>query len=178
MKRFFEKVSLEQFRKDYYKYLMGDGNETDKIIDDAIAETYEDIKLPRRATSGSAGYDFASTSEFVLRPNETIIIPTGIKASMYVDEVLELYVRSSIGIKFNVQLSNGTGIIDHDYFGNPSNDGHMLLAFTNHGSKDWGVGIGDKVAQGIFKNYLITGDDEPVSETRDGGVGSTGKKAK
>lgn len=177
MNRFFEKVSFKQFKKDYYKYLMEDGNETDILFDEVLRELYDSIKLPKRGTKKSAGYDFASTVEFVLQPNEKIIVPTGIKASMLDNELLSLHVRSSVGLKYNVQLPNVTGIIDSDYYNNEGNEGHIMLAFINYGNKPWGVGIGDRVAQGIFSQYLIVDDDEPINESRKNGIGSTGRKA-
>lgn len=63
----FEKVSFEQFKKDWEYY-----NEN-------IQEIYDNIKLPKRATKGSAGYDFFAPISLTLAPGKTIKIPTGIR---------------------------------------------------------------------------------------------------
>ena len=85
----FEKVSYEQFRKDYIDCF----NETNEEV---IRQIYDDIKLPQRATSSSAGYDIFSPIDFELKPNEEIKIPTGIRARMDEDWVLCIFPRSSI----------------------------------------------------------------------------------
>lgn len=137
---------------------------------------YSEIKLPTRATNLSAGYDFYSPTDFVLAPKESIILPTDIKAcGMNEDEYLAIHVRSSLGIKKKVMLMNTTGIIDSDYANNPDNAGNIHICLYNYG--DWTIEIskGDKIVQGIFSKYYTTIDDKPISESRVGGIGSTGK---
>ena len=131
--------------------------------------------LPVRGTSGSAGYDFKVLNNAVIPPGETRKFDTGIKAYMLQDEVLKLYIRSSLGIKKNVVLSNVVGIIDFDYFSNPTNDGHIIIALRNEGEESVEILAGDRVAQGIFEKYLLIDDDEPLSYVRVSGIGSTGK---
>jgi len=160
-KRGFEKISFEQYVKD----VGGERHE--------LAEEYLDIKLPRRATAKSAGYDIYSPFSFELEPGETIKIPTGIKAYMQNDEVLKIYIRSSLGFKYDVVLSNSTGIIDADYFNNPNNEGHIWIKLINHGDKTLSINKGEAIAQGIFEKYLIADNDKPVKEERVGGIGST-----
>jgi|SRR5690606_27910955 len=160
-KRGFEKISFEQYVKDV-------GGERHDL-----AEEYLDIKLPRRATAKSAGYDIYSPFSFELNPGETIKIPTGIKAYMQNDEVLKIYIRSSLGFKYDVVLSNSTGIIDADYFNNPNNEGHIWIKLINHGDKTLSINKGEAIAQGIFEKYLIADNDKPVKEERVGGIGST-----
>lgn len=159
-KRNFQKVSFEQYSKDV-------GGERS-----LAAEEYLDIKLPRRATSNSAGYDFYSPRSFELDPGETIKIPTGIRAHMPKGEVLKLYIRSSIGFKYDVNLSNNVGIIDSDYY-SANNEGHIFVKLINHGDKVLEINKGDAIAQGIFQEYFLTDDDSPVSQDRKGGIGST-----
>lgn len=135
----------------------------------------EDIQLPTRADIGSAGYDFYSPCDFELQPKELKVIPTDIKAFMQKDEVLLLWIRSSLGIKKKIILANQTGVIDSSYYNNPSNDGNIGIALLNTGNEVYKVNKGDKIMQGVFTKYLITDDDEPINKERLGGIGSTGK---
>lgn len=143
MKRYFEKISFEQFSKDI---------KNDK-------ELYESYNIPKRQTKYAAGYDFESIEDFVLKPGEIKKIPTGFKADMMDDEVLLLIVRSGMGFKYNVRLCNQVGVIDKDYYNNSDNEGHMFIALQNHGEKDYVVKKGDRICQGMFVKYL-TVDDE------------------
>lgn len=135
----------------------------------------EDIILPRRADIGSAGYDFYSPCDFEIQPGEMKVVQTDIKVTMEKDEVLLLWIRSSMGIKHNILLANQTGVIDSSYYNNPSNDGNIGIALLNNGNETYKVIKGDKLMQGVFVKYLITDDDEPISTERLGGIGSTGK---
>ena len=159
-----EKVSEEQFRKDWLETF----EKEEKI--------YEEIKIPKRATKGSAGYDFFSTLDFSLAPGESIKIPTGIRAYIEDGWVLKIYPRSGLGFKFRLQLNNTVGIIDSDYY-NSDNEGHIFIKITNDSKEGKTVSIkeGEAFAQGIFLEYGITYDDETV-EIRNGGLGSTTKK--
>ena len=152
----FEKVSLNQ-------YLL-----------DGTKEDYEQITLPRRATSGSAGYDFFAPFDFSLTSGETIKIPTGVRAKIEDGWVLKIYPRSSLGFKYRLSLNNTVGIIDSDYYF-ADNEGHIFIKMTNCGDKPLSIEKGKAFAQGIFLEYGITYDDE-VSASRTGGMGSTDKK--
>lgn len=147
-------------------------------FDAKVAEyMYEDIKLPVRGTSGSAGYDICTPVGFILHPNEKKVIPTGIKAVFEPDEIgawhLQMFVRSSIGIKKGVVLMNGTGIIDPDYQYS-DNDGDMLLALWNTSDKPAMFVAGERICQGVLTIRGRTTDDT-ASAKRTGGVGSTGR---
>lgn len=80
------------------------------------------------------------------------IIPTNVKAFMPDDEVLMLYIRSSIGIKQHVTLANGTGIIDADYFSNPDNDGNIGICLQNNSDEIVSFKKGERIMQGILLN--------------------------
>lgn len=138
-----------------------------------IRKMYEDIKLPARATRGSAGYDFYAPFDFRLSPGETIKIPTGIRVRMEENWVLHIYPRSGLGFKYRLQLNNTVGIIDSDYF-NSDNEGHMFIKLTNASNeeKTLEVAKGSGFAQGIFLEYGITVDDA-AEGVRNGGFGST-----
>ena len=157
--RCFEKISFEQFSKD--------------ILDDK--KIYNIYSLPKRKTKCSAGYDFFAIEDFDIQPGEIKKIPTGIKAMFPEDEALMLFVRSSMGFKYNVRMCNQVGIIDADYYNNPSNEGHMWIALQNHGEKIFRVKSGESFAQGLFMKYLVTDDEEEIIENRNGGFGSTNK---
>ena len=136
-------------------------------------ETYEQIKLPRRATSGSAGYDFFSPIAFSLKPNEEIKIATGIRCKIDEGWVLKIYPRSSLGFKYRLTLNNTVGIIDSDYFF-AENEGHIFIKMTNCGNSEITVEQGKAIAQGIFLEYGITLSDDQTA-VRTGGIGSTDK---
>ena len=154
----FEKVSFAQFAKD-------SGIENEKL--------YEEIELPERATSGSAGYDFHIPFDLELKAGETCRVSTGIRVRIDEGWVLQIFPRSSLGFKYRLQLDNTVGIIDADYY-HALNEGHLMIKVTNTGSKDLCLKKGDRFAQGIFMAFGITEDDE-VSEERSGGFGSTDK---
>lgn len=161
----FHKVSEEQFQKDW-KDTFGESKED-------IHAIYERIDLPKRATAGSAGYDFYAPADIVLNPGETIRIPTGIRVEMENNWVMKCYPRSGLGFKYRLQLDNTVGIIDSDYFYS-DNEGHMFAKITNDSNENKTVEIkaGNGFMQGIFVEYGITVDDD-VTDIRNGGFGST-----
>jgi len=130
------------------------------------------IELPQRKTRASAGYDFRAAENVILHPGVVTLIPTGIKAYMNQNEVLQLFIRSSLAIR-QIILANGTGIIDADYADNPDNEGHIFVALLNLGPEPVQIEKGQRIAQGIFLNYLCTDTDQAEGE-RKGGFGSTG----
>ena len=164
----FEKVSFEQYKKDWLDMYPEDREEK-------IREIYDNIKLPKRATTGSAGYDFFAPHDFTLNPGESIKILTGVRAWIEEGWVLKNYPRSGLGFKFRMQLNNTVGIIDSDYYYS-DNEGHIQTKLTNDSreGKVLTVAAGTGFSQGIFLEYGITVDDD-VSEVRIGGFGSTTK---
>jgi len=162
----FEKVSFSQFEKDYQEF---------NLTNEQLESTYDQIKMPKRATVGSAGYDFFLPFAIKLNPGETVKIPTGIRVRINDGWVLKLYPRSGLGFKFRLQLNNTVGIIDADYY-NSSNEGHIFAKITNDSNEgkvvDLASGMG--FMQGIFVQFGITEDDF-VEAIRDGGFGSTSK---
>ena len=138
-------------------------------------EGYESIRLPERATAGSAGYDFFAPYDFTLEAGGEIVISTGVRVRMESDWVLVLLPRSGQGFKYGVRLANTAGVIDSDYF-NAENEGHIMIKLIG-GSRDLTVKQGSAFAQGIFLPYGITEDDSADGE-RTGGFGSTDKEEK
>lgn len=147
-----------------------------EIIKDEMRMHDAEIQLPVRGDSRSAGYDLRTPVEIVLQPNERKLVFTDIKAYMQEDEVLEVHVRSSIGVKKNIILSNITGIIDSSYYNNPSNDGNIGLTLWNTSDKVQVLEAQERVCQCVFKKYLTTDNDECLKSERTGGFGSTGTK--
>ena len=172
----FYKVGFEQFLKDW-----ADTNGLELSGDSAahnimnIKTIYDSIKLPKRATKGSAGYDFYAPAAFSLEPGETIKIPTGIRCRMGLSWVLMCFPRSGLGFKFRLQLNNTVGIIDSDYYYS-DNEGHIFAKITNDTNEQKVINVksGDGFMQGIFMQYGITEDDD-ADGIRNGGFGSTGK---
>ena len=162
----FHKVNWKQFLEGW-KDSFGEQDENKILV------IYENIRLPRRATAGSAGYDFFTPTNIILEPGQTVKIPTGIRAEMAEEWVLKLYPRSGLGFKYRLQLNNTVGIIDSDYFYS-DNEGHIFAKITNDSNegKTVELKVGEGFMQGIFLEYGITVDDD-ATEKRNGGLGST-----
>lgn len=162
----FFKVSPENFiqtmKDDFPQYTEED-----------IKDMYESLELPKRATKGSAGYDFFAPFAFSLPPGATIKIPTGVRVRIDEDWVLKLYPRSGLGFKYRLQMNNTVGIIDSDYY-NSDNEGHIFVKITNDSNEGKTVDVtaGMGIVQGIFLEYGITVDDD-ADGIRNGGFGST-----
>ena len=165
---------------DFSKTLKGDYSEKIGLgkypAENQLREIWEDIKLPKRATAGSAGNDFFAPHQIILAPGESIILPTGIR--VYIDKgwVLQIYPRSGLGFKYRMQLDNVVGIIDEDYFYS-ENEGHIMAKITNDGHEGKTIVIepGQGYLQGIFMEYGITFNDD-VTDIRNGGFGSTTRR--
>lgn len=161
----FEKVSFNQFKEAWMKNFP----ETEDV-----QTIYNSIKMPKRATTGSAGYDFFAPAEIRIDKGKSVLIPTGIRSKINDGWVLKIYPRSGLGFKHRVQLDNTVGIIDADYY-NSSNEGHIMIKLSCDAHDDGHVvslSAGDGFAQGIFLQFGITFDDD-TSGVRDGGFGST-----
>ena len=156
----FEIISKEQFDKDFKDFNCN----------------YEDIILPKRSTNKSMGYDFFLPIDIEFKSKEIIKIPTSIKVSMYDDEFLGIYDRSSTGFKYNIRMCNQVGLIDADYFNNMDNEGHIWIALQNHSDKDYFFKKGDKLVQGVFQKYLLVENEKEVNGVRNGGLGSTNRE--
>ncbi|MFA5007189.1 MAG: dUTP diphosphatase [Candidatus Izemoplasmatales bacterium] len=142
-----------------------------KIVS-AYAE--KNVKLPERSTAGSAGYDIAAAEDTVIPPKGTAVVPTGIKAYMLPDEVLQVYARSSLSKKKGLMLANSVGIIDADYYDNADNEGHIQLHVYNFSEAPVTLAKGERFCQGVFQKFLVVDAEAPVTNVRRGGHGSTG----
>lgn len=142
------------------------------MSDDEIRAAYDAVQLPKRATAGSAGYDFRSPFSFTLHSRQSIKIPTGIRVKIDDGWWLACVPRSGLGFKYKFRLANTVGVIDSDYYGSP-NEGHIFAKICNEGDEDVNINVGDGIAQAIFVPFGITYDDEATG-AREGGLGSTG----
>lgn len=164
----FEKVSYRQYL-DAVKDCCPD------MSDVSILSSYNNLELPTRATSGSAGYDFKAPFAISLLPGQTVKIPTGIRVKIDDGWWLGCLPRSGLGFKYHLRLANTVGVIDSDYYYS-DNEGHIFVKMTNCTPDDKTLFInpGDGFMQAIFIPYGITYSDEATSK-RNGGFGSTGR---
>lgn len=191
----FKKVSKEQYFKD-----CGYQHDDDEFFENKLTEEYNNIKLPKRATKFSAGYDFYMPFDYTLSPNEYAVIPTGIRwvdklseeYFIYTDtkktgingaselllypRVLLLYPRSGLGIKKGLRLRNTIGVVDSDY-SLSDNEGHIMVALENAGNTDIEIKQGDRIIQGIVQDVWFSPkyDKQFDITNRTGGFGSTGE---
>lgn len=145
----------------------------------------QEINVPKRATKGAAGYDFEAAKTVIVPSIWTlqeqgiapkpVLIKTGIKAYMLKNEYLELVSRSSNPLKRFLLLANGVGVIDCDYYNNENNEGHIMFQFLNFGYEAVTIEKGERIGQGIFKQFYLA-DDDTVETERTGGFGSSGTK--
>lgn len=170
----FEKVSFEQYLTAIKDLFYKDVELTENITEQ-VRQIWENIKVPTRATKGSAGYDFKAPYYIELAPGETVKVPTGIRVRIVDGWWLGCFPRSGLGFKYRLQLDNTVGVIDSDY-SRSDNEGHIFAKITNDGHEDkvLKINTGDGFMQGIFIPYGITYDDH-VDTVRNGGMGSTGK---
>ncbi|MFW6015388.1 MAG: deoxyuridine 5'-triphosphate nucleotidohydrolase [bacterium] len=171
--RGFKKISLKQFEKDFIDYLLDPETWEDESIDDKKYRLNKTVKIPKRGTAMSAGYDVFTPFGFTLKPKQDINIPTGLKAYMQPDEVLFAYPRSGMGFKYYVRLANTIGVVDMDYFNNEDNEGHIWIKIRNEGNKVLEIRKGQAIVQFIFQKYLLVDGDNFEGEKRKGGFGST-----
>lgn len=165
----FMKVSYEQFMKDCQK-LESSGAMWFASEDD-IRKTYDAIQLPRRATDGSAGYDFYMPFAASFISVNPTMIPTGIRVKLDPGTFLMCVPRSGLGFKYGMHLRNSVGIIDEDY-ANADNEGHIAAKITTE--EPFRLDAGDRFMQGIIVKYGTVENDEPIIGKRTGGFGSTG----
>ena len=161
----FEKISIDRFYEDFMV----------KVPSNEMNETYKRLKLPQRATTGSAGYDIFAPYTFEILPRQSVRVPTGIKVNLDDDKFLAIYPRSGLGFKYKMQLYNTVGIIDSDYISS-DNEGHIWCKFYNDSPEGKTIKIhqGEAMCQGVIQQFFKT-DDDSADGIRNGGWGSTDK---
>lgn len=163
----FEKVSLEQFKKDMIDTF------GDMYSEEDIKEIYNSIELPVRATKFSAGHDIKIPFKNSIPSNCTLKIPTGIRCKIDYDYVMLISPRSSLGIKKGLFILNTIPVIDADYY-NAKNEGHIFICIKNNGNELLKLEQNESITQAIFVPYGVA-DDKDVLTEREGGIGSTSK---
>ena len=173
----FEKITREQWVKDAVNLLSLEHPTAENFRD--INKLYDGIKLPKRATKYSAGYDFYVSGNVTILSENSYIIPTGIRWVCDKEEdknkVLQLYPRSGIGFRTGVRLMNTVGIIDADYW-EGNNEGHIMLKLYNPMNSHLHIEDGEAIVQGVITEYHTCDDEEEIVEKRTGGMGSTDKE--
>ncbi len=144
------------------------------VKDEFLKYDFKDVVLPRRATKSSVGYDFYSPINVVIKPKESLLIWTNVKAKFEENVGLILTVTSGMG-KNNIMLANSIGVIESDYYSNISNDGNLGFRLHNFGDENYVIKVGDKIGQGFFFNFLTVSNETPPTTVRTGGFGSTNK---
>ena len=137
----------------------------------------EGLSLPTRQTDGAAGYDLFARGDVAIAPGEIALVPTGVRVRLPASEFLAVFARSSLAIKRRLVLANGVGVVDADYYGNPDNGGEIMVSLWNIGQAEVLLTRGERIAQGVFMQYLVSAADAdlPLGKTRSGGFGSTGR---
>lgn len=159
----FEKVSYKEFKK-----------HTDSNMH-CGADEYDNIALPERSTAGSAGYDICSPVNITIPAGCKRTIPSGLKVQIDEGWCMQLFIRSSMAIKKQLELQTSVSIIDSDYCGNPDNEGHIMIPVRNESHRPILITAGERIAQGVFVIYGKTVDDNAAGQ-RSGGIGSTNEK--
>ena len=163
----FEKVSFEQFKTAWENVFVD--------TEEEIRDIYNHLKLPSRATQGSAGYDFYTPIAITLAPKENMLIPSGMRVKIENGWFLAIVPKSGLGFKYRFQVDNTMGVIDSDYYYS-DNEGHIFIKMTNDTNENKTIELkaGAAICQGIFLNFGITFDDN-AKQIRNGGLGSTAK---
>lgn len=165
----FMKVSHKQFAMDWLSVKQEEAMKAAET--QYMREIYDSVKLPARATTGSAGYDFFLPHDIELAPGRATLVQTGIRVKIAPGWMLVLVPRSGLGFKYGLRLYNTVGIVDSDYF-NAKNEGHIAAMLTTEAPLS--LKAGDRFAQGILIPYGIASNDHILMKQRVSGFGSTG----
>lgn len=129
------------------------------------------IKLPERGTHHSMAYDIRSPIDVTIEPHKFVKIFSDIKVKIPSNYGVLLNVRSSVGLQ-GIMLMVTQGWIDRDYYGNPSNDGNIMMPLYNFSDTPFVIHNGDRICQAMIVRYMDFGDIPDIGRT--GGFGSTG----
>lgn len=146
-----------------------------KIRVSYINDSVKDIPLPSYATSGSAGMDLyaAVDQNIIVKPNQTCLIPTGIKIELPQGYEAQIRPRSGLALNFGLGILNSPGTIDSDY------RGEIKVIVHNFGEKDFEISRGDRIAQMVICKYerveLELTEDVNLTKRGSGGFGHTGR---
>ena len=128
---------------------------------------------PRQAYKDDAGIDLALKHDLTVPVGAHRMGDTGVHVSIPSGHVGMLFVRSSTGIKRNLVLSNGTGIIDSGFTGS------IKLSLHNTGDTTQHIQAGDYIAQlvtiPIAPNNIAEVPHLDTTQRGTNGIGSSGK---
>lgn len=154
------------------------GNALDDIIIKYIRTSSDksaQVKTPEYATPGSAGMDLSACipGKITIKPGEIVKVNTGIAIQIPHTSIGGfIFPRSGLSSKYGISLANCVGVIDSDY------TGEIICPVINHGSSDYTIKPGDRIAQLVFmpviKARLQETDRLEATERGSGGFGSTG----
>ena len=139
-------------------------------------------KLDPRATVPTYGSDLAAGADLravldapvTIKPNESVLIHTGIAVAIPVGYVGLVYARSGIACKRGLAPSNKVGVIDADY------RGEIMVSLHNHGTTEQTIDPDERIAQMVITPFIRCEYEETDSlddtERGAGGFGSTGRQ--
>ena len=140
-----------------------------------IKKLDQKVKLPEYKTDGASGMDIIAflNKPINIKPKTSFLVPTGLSVAFSEDYEIQIRPRSGLAAKNNISVLNTPGTIDSDY------RGEIKVIIYNHGSNDFYINNGDRIAQMILtpvvKMDLEEVQDLPETIRGKDGFGSTGK---
>lgn len=133
----------------------------------------DERELPSYATTGSAGLDLRSSETLVLKAGARALVGTGIAIALPENFEAQVRPRSGLAVKHGVTVLNAPGTIDADY------RGEIKVPLINHGSDDFNIAYGDRIAQMVVAP-VVQVSLKPVSSLNEtvrgeSGFGSSGR---
>ena len=132
----------------------------------------EGLPLPAYATSGAAGMDVVSAEDVTIAPGARHPVATGLSMAIPQGYEIQVRPRSGLAFKHGITVPNTPGTIDSDY------RGELKVLLINHGTEDFPIARGDRVAQLVLAPVVQAGwvevDELDATERGAGGFGSTG----
>lgn len=130
------------------------------------------VAVPQMATPGSAGYDLCANQLVTIKPGKFVMVTTGLRIAMPHGLEAQIRPRSGLAAKHGVTVLNSPGTIDSDY------RGEICVLLINHGTTDFTVEPGMRIAQMVFSRVLEVNFAPAAalsaSQRGEGGFGSTG----
>lgn len=140
-----------------------------------ITKLNKNAVTPKRATSGSAGYDLCACidEKITIKSGEIILIPTGIAMQLPKNTAGMIYARSGLAVKHGICLANSVGVVDWDY------RGEVKVGLINMSKNDYTINPNDRIAQLVLTPVVcpevLISDSLDDTARGEGGFGSTGK---
>ncbi|BDW83817.1 deoxyuridine 5'-triphosphate nucleotidohydrolase [Erythrobacter sp. Dej080120_24] len=136
----------------------------------------EGLPLPAYATDGAAGMDVVSAEDVTIAPGARHPVATGLSMAIPQGYEIQVRPRSGLAFKHGITVPNTPGTIDSDY------RGELKVLLINHGTEDFAIARGDRVAQLVLAPVVQAAwaevDELDATERGAGGFGSTGGHAR